>query len=64
MGDRLLRRVLTPALVLFVAVGAFPAAGQAIFGTAGDGNLAVLLPSPGTNPVSYTHLTLPTSDLV
>ncbi len=49
MGDLLSRRVFTPALVLFVAVGALPAAGQAIFGTAGDGNLAVLLPSPGTN---------------
>ena len=49
MADRLSRRVLAPALGLLLAVGAFPAAGQAIFGTAGDGNLAVLFPSPGTN---------------
>ena len=49
MADRLSRCVLAPALGLLLAVGAFPAAGQAIFGTAGDGNLAVLLPSPGTN---------------
>lgn len=49
MADRLLRRVLATTLGLLLAAGAFPAAGQAIFGTAGDGNLAVLLPSPGTN---------------
>ncbi|HYN42553.1 MAG TPA: hypothetical protein VE129_12295, partial [Thermoanaerobaculia bacterium] len=50
MGDRHSRCVLVPALgFLLVVVGAFPAAGQAIFGTAGDGNLAVLLPSPGAN---------------
>jgi hypothetical protein len=49
MADRLSRYVVLPALGLLLALGAFPAAGQAIFGTAGDGNLAVLLPSPGTN---------------
>lgn len=49
MGDRLFRRVRATALGLCLAAGAYPAAGQAIFGTAGDGNLAVLLPSPGTN---------------
>ena len=49
MGDRLSRCVFSPVLGLFLALGTFPAAGQAIFGTAGDGNLAVLLPSPGTN---------------
>lgn len=49
MGDRRLLRVLAPFFGLLVSAGAPPAAGQAIFGTAGDGNLAVLLPSPGTN---------------
>lgn len=49
MADRLPRRVLAPALGLLFVLGALPAASQAIFGTAGDGNLAVLLPSPGLN---------------
>lgn len=49
MGGRLSRCVFGPVLGLLLAAGAFPATGQAIFGTAGDGNLAVLLPSPGTN---------------
>lgn len=49
MGDRRLLRVLASCFGLLFSVGASPAAGQAIFGTAGDGNLAVLLPSPGTN---------------
>ena len=48
MADRLPRRVLGHVLGLLLALGAFPAAAQAIFGTAGDGNLAVLLPAPGT----------------
>ena len=29
-----------------------------------DGNLYLLMPADGKIPVSYTHLTLPTSDLV
>ena len=49
MRDRHSRGVLVPAIGLLLALGALPAAAQAIFGTAGDGNLAVLLPSPGTN---------------
>jgi hypothetical protein len=49
MRDRHSRGVLVPALGLLLALGTSPAAAQAIFGTAGDGNLAVLLPSPGTN---------------
>ncbi len=49
MGDRLFRCFVVPALGLLLTLGAVPAAGQAIFGTAGDGNLAVLFPAPGTN---------------
>lgn len=49
MRDRHSRGVLVLALGLLFALGSRPAAAQAIFGTAGDGNLAVLLPSPGTN---------------
>lgn len=49
MRDRHSRRALVPALGLLAVLAAQPAVAQAIFGTAGDGNLAVLLPTPSAN---------------